>query len=472
MTQMENLYSLTELNSSRAVMLGSTELGNTEILFQITGALLILLVIAQLAFWIGGSIQSILAERKKIRLHLKILEQKLAAAKLDRTIVEGESGWNGYRTFCVSKLVRESENITSVYLTPQDRRPLPFFKPGQYLTFAFEFPDQKKPVVRCYSLSDAPNSEFYRCTIKRVTQHVEEVNPKPLITATELQTSQPPEGLVDSESPASFGIVSSFINQQMREGDLVQVKAPAGHFHVELSDDRPIVLLAGGIGISPLFSMLASVVKFQPHRRIVLFYGGKNSGDFGLKTEIDGLSIKHRNLHVVKCFSSPLESDRMGTDYDVKGWVTIDLLKATLPSSNFEYYLCGPGPFMASLYRGLTEWNVPRDHIHSEAFGPASLDHQSIKPSAENCDRPSCRIRFARSKVEVDFDEQLESILEAAEQIGVDINSGCRAGNCGSCEISILKGKIQTLKETGAKPSDGHALSCVTTPDGDLEVDA
>lgn len=420
----------------------------TDDLYLLGGSALVLLVIAQLAVWVGGGLNRCFADKKKLRLNLQILEQQLAAARVEREIAEGEVGWQGWRSFRVSKLVREQDAITSVYLTPEDRRPLPFYRPGQYLTFQFPFPDEKKPLVRCYSLSDAPNSEFYRCTIKQVKRTAE-------------------------SGEAIAGKVSSYIHRQLREGDLIKAKAPSGHFHLDLNDNQPVVLLAGGIGITPLYSMLASIVQFQPHRRVILFYGGKNSGDYALRSEIAGLASRHRNIHLINCFSEPLETDRLGVDFDVHGWVTPELLKSTLPANNFQFYLCGPGPFMTGLFAGLQDWGVPTAHIHFEAFGPSSITRPktSLPPEA-SCDRPVCKIRFARSAVEVDFDDQLESILEAAEQVGIDIDSGCRAGNCGTCEIAILKGKAKYLKEAGVQPPEGHALSCVTTPDGDLEIDA
>ena len=417
----------------------------SDSIFLIAGIVLMLLVVVQMSFWVGGSFSSYLAEKKQFNLNLKILEQKLEAAKIERAVAEGDTGWNGVRTFRVSKLVHEAEGVTSIYLTPQDRRPLPFFRPGQFLTFSFDFPDEKKPVIRCYSLSDAPNSEFYRCTIKKV-----------------------PAPVGQAELPS--GKVSTHVNEKLQEGDLVNVKAPGGSFYLDLNDDRPVILLAGGIGITPIYSMLASIVKYQPHRRVVVFYGGQNSSDYALRSEMAGIASKHRNVHLVNCFSDPLPTDRLGVDFDVQGWVTLDLLKSTLPSNNFNYYLCGPGPFMSSLVNGLDEWGVAEKQIHFEAFGPASV--RKVSKSELQDEVSTCKVRFSKSKVEADWSPDCESILELAEEAGVELDSGCRAGNCGSCEIGILKGKVTYSKELGVEPGDGNVITCVSKPDGDLEVDA
>lgn len=422
----------------------------SDSLFLVSGIVLILLVVVQMSFWVGSSIGSFFADKKKFQLNLKILEQQLEAAKIDRAVAEGEVGWNGYRTFKVSKLVGEAQDVTSIYLTPQDRRPLPFFRPGQFLTFKFDFPGEKKPVVRCYSISDAPNEEFFRCTIKKV--------PAP--------TDQP-------DLPS--GKASTFINEKLQEGDLLNVKSPAGGFYLDLTDDRPVILLAGGIGVTPLYSMLASIVKYQPHRRVVLFYGGKSSQDYALRNEINGIAAKHRNVHVVTCYSEPVESDRQGVDYDVQGWVTPDLLKSTLPSNNFEFYLCGPGPFMSTLVEGLEDWGVSPNQIHFEAFGPASIqrvnkatEQQSNAGSAS----PACKLNFRRSGIELEWTSACDSILDAAEHAGLQLESGCRAGNCGTCQVGILTGKVKYTKDLGVEPDSGNAISCVATPDGDVEIDA
>ena len=165
--------------------------------FLISGITLILMVVVQMSFWVGGSISRHFAQKQQTKLSLAILEQKLAAAKIDRQITEGAVGWQGLRTFVVAKMVREAKEVTSVYLRPQDQRPLPFYKPGQYLTFSIDFPNEKKPIVRCYSLSDAPNQEYFRVTVKKALAQRDQ-----------------------SDAPA--GRASSFVNDELQVGDLLQ----------------------------------------------------------------------------------------------------------------------------------------------------------------------------------------------------------------------------------------------------------
>ncbi len=120
----------------------------------------------------------------------------------------------------------ETGDICSFYLEPHDRRPLPSFMPGQYLTFRLNIPGQAKPVIRCYSLSDGPKAEYFRVTIKKVG---------------------PPPGKADGKP----GLVSSHFHDQIEQGDIVDVKAPGGQFFLDPAEDTPAVLIGGGIGLTP-----------------------------------------------------------------------------------------------------------------------------------------------------------------------------------------------------------------------------
>ncbi len=428
--------------------------------FLISGITLILMVVVQMSFWVGGSISRHFAQKQQNKLSLAILEQKLAAAKVDRQVTEGAVGWQGLRTFVVAKMVREAKDVTSIYLRPQDQRPLPFYKPGQYLTFSIDFPNEKKPIVRCYSLSDAPNQEYFRVTVKKVLAPLDQPD-------------------------LPMGRVSTFINDELQVGDLLHCKSPKGAFHIDLNDDRPVILMAAGIGVTPIFSMLSTMIQLQPHRRVIVFFGGANSDNHPFRNEMRQINKQNRNVHIVTCYSNPSESDRQGIDYDVKGWVSIDLLRSTLPSNNFHYYLCGPRPFMLTLAQGLDEWGVPTSQVHSEGFGP-SADRRSVQrrqrtniesrrnvvAEGDSASNTSSKVVFTKSNVTVEWSDEFESILEVAEECGIELDSGCRSGNCGTCEVALLLGKVKYAKDPGCQPENGCALSCVARPIGNVEIDA
>lgn len=157
------------------------------------------------------------------QLALELLRQRLQVAKarvVDRE--HQESSWGGYRKFVVQKIVKESSQISSFYLYPHDKKRLPPFKPGQHLTFKLRVPDVNKPVIRCYSLSDAPTQyEWYRISIKQIP---------------------PPSGSPDVPP----GLVSNYFHNNVNEGDILDVKAPGGKFFLETEEQFPVVLLAGG----------------------------------------------------------------------------------------------------------------------------------------------------------------------------------------------------------------------------------
>lgn len=355
-----------------------------------------------------------------------------------------DAAWSGYRKFVLTGKVLEAENICSFYFAPHDGQPLPPFLPGQYLTFNLHIPGLPKPVTRCYSLSDSPNHpDYYRVTVKRLA-------PSPG------REDQPP------------GLVSTFFHHGLQSGDIVDVKAPGGHFHLDIGHHGPVVLVGGGVGLTPVLSMLNYVVESGTTREIWYFYGVRNSGEHAMKEHIREIAKQNPNVHLQVCYSDPLPEDRQGEDYDHPGHVSVDLFKRTLPSNNFDFYICGPPPMMDAIVNGLTEWGVPKDKIHFEAFGPASVRKVSKTVSAG----AGVRVTFARSGKALKWEGGHESLLEFAEANGIPMDSGCRAGNCGTCITAIREGQIEYLNEPGAEVAEGSCLTCISVPKSDLSLDA
>ncbi|HER25964.1 MAG TPA: 2Fe-2S iron-sulfur cluster binding domain-containing protein, partial [Rhodospirillales bacterium] len=168
------------------------------------------------------------------------------------------------------------------------------------------------------------------------------------------------------------------------------------------------------------------------------------------------------------CYSQPTQECRLGDDYQVEGFVSVDLFKKLLPSNNYEYFVCGPPPMMSSITSGLEEWGVPDDDINFEAFGPATVKKT---PAAEHSDATGgTQVTFGMSGKSATWQGDGTSILELAEQNGVDIDSGCRAGNCGSCATAIKSGKIKYISEPGSPLEEGTCLVCIAVPDGDVTL--
>lgn len=369
--------------------------------------------------------------------------------------------WKGMRTFKVARKTFEdpAKLVCSFYLVPTDGAPLPDYKPGQFLTFQLTVRDPAtgapKDIVRCYSLSDAPGHAHYRVSIKRAL---------------------PPPGNAD----APPGLSSNHFHDHVNEGDLLNVKAPSGHFFLERGAN-PIVLIAGGIGITPMLSMLNTTLKNESSREIWLFYGVRNSSDHAMKAHFEALASVHPNFRLHVCYAEPLPEDKPGIDYQHAGYVTVQLLRQTLSFQIHDFFICGPRPMMETLIPALEEWGVPDQHIHYESFGPASITRAARKAApaaaAKASDTPAAApgaisVTFSVSGKTIPWDDRADSLLEFAERNGIDVASGCRAGGCGSCQTRITQGEVAYIQAPDFDTEAGSCLLCVSRPKQNLTLEA
>jgi hypothetical protein len=384
-------------------------------------------------------------ERAMLRARLDLIAAPVAKIANEK----GQAAWSGFRKFRVDGKVLEAESCCSFYLAPHDGRPLPAYLPGQYLTFRLQIPGQTREITRCYSLSDSPDhTDYYRVTIKRI----------------------PPPPSV-AEAPA--GLVSSHFHDRIQVGDILDVKAPSGHFHLDVNSRTPVVLVGGGIGVTPALSMLNYLVSAPGRREVWFFYGVRNGREHMVKDYLREIAEQHPHIHIVPCYSDPLPAEKAMEDYQFGERVSVDLFKRVLEVNNFEFYICGPPPMMESLTKGLAEWGVPEEHIHFEAFGPASVRKVAKAEIAAAENAPGVEVNFVRSNKTVVWSSGAGSLLELAEAHGIRIDSGCRAGSCGTCVTAIRDGKVDYLS---GKPDydieKGSCLACVAVPTGALSLDA
>ncbi len=193
--------------------------------------------------------------------------------------------WEGWRPLRVAAIVDEAHDVKSFYLTPVDNRPLAHFFPGQYLTFRLPIAGSDRPLVRCYSLSDRPREDFYRCTIKRIG---------------------PPEDR--PEAPAGRG--SSHFHEMVKVGDVLDVRAPAGTFYIDPLDTKPLVLIGAGIGVTPLVSMLDWLVQVAPRRAVYALFGFHSGRDHPFKDRLARLAAEHSQLQLHVSYSAPAKVTR------------------------------------------------------------------------------------------------------------------------------------------------------------------
>jgi nitric oxide dioxygenase len=249
-------------------------------------------------------------------------------------------GWNGWRAFLVESVTVESSIIRSFTLVPTDGGKIVRHKPGQYLGFAFEVPGVGS-LRRNYSISCAPNDRAYRITVKR-----------------------------EATAGKAPGQASTWLHDQVRPGSVLQVAAPAGDFFVDPASRSPIVLLSGGVGLTPMVSMLEAIAESRSARPTWWVHGALNGQVDAMRDHVRDLASRASNVHLTTFYTQPLAGDRAGADFDVEGFISAEWLARNTPIDRATIYLCGPKPFLRTLIQGLMREGVSADRLRYEFFGP------------------------------------------------------------------------------------------------------
>lgn len=389
-----------------------------------------------------------------------------------------------FRRFRVVRKVPESSVITSFHLAPADGGPLWVARPGQYLTL--RIPAEGGPLLRTYSLScavDAP--DCHRITVKR----------------------------------ESLGSV--WLHDRLTEGGEIEVAAPRGAFHLDEESTRPVLLLAGGVGVTPLLSMLHRLAATD--RRAFLVHASENGDVHAMREEVAALAKASQvRIAVRHVYRAPTEADRAAGRFDAEGVVDRAFLQGLLPLDDYQVYLCGPTPFMVAMWRLLTGLGIAPERIAYEFFGkggslaalaaepearperPASRlparapksvaklefltdpDARAIpEPGARRPAPPAAsaetggpeeatsgdRVVFARSGLSAPWTEGAGSILELAEAAGLAPEFSCREGICNTCRTTVREGAVDYLVEPLTQPPAGQALICCSRPVGRVVLD-
>lgn len=371
----------------------------------------------------------------------------------ERLIKSEVSADKGFRTFVVEQKVMENETISSFYLFPKDGESLDDFLPGQFLTFKLVIPGQPKPVIRTYSLSDRPNRDYYRVSIKR--------EPAPPD-----KPGTPP------------GLSSSYFHDQIDVRSTLNVSPPRGKFHLDRESERSVVLLSGGVGLTPMISMMNELAQTDPKRAVWFIHGVRNGREHAMGEHVRDTVRDNKNINTHIRYSAPSPDDVDGRDYDSTGHVDITLLKQVLPFDDYEFYLCGPPPFMKSLYCGLISFGVAEARIHYEFFGPASVLTEEAGPcgpaqarSAEEELASEIEVTFARSGITATWDTACETILDLAEHHDLNPPYSCRSGICHTCMCELVEGEVEYIEEPLDPPDTGCVLICCSKPRGNIVIE-
>ncbi|HVJ33440.1 MAG TPA: pyridoxamine 5'-phosphate oxidase family protein [Terriglobia bacterium] len=342
-----------------------------------------------------------------------------------------------WRPFRVARIVDESSVIRSFHLEPVDGAGIIPHQAGQHLPIRVTPLGSDKPVLRTYTLSVAPSDSAYRLSIKRE------------------------------------GVVSRHLHDNVKVGDIIEARAPAGDFTIDAVETRPAVLMAAGIGVTPMLAMLRHIVYEGLRKRRIrptwFFYAARSKAERAFDAEIASLVEAAQGMvHLVRVLSDPATA--AAEDYDVAGRIDMALLKAALPFNDYDFYLCGPAPFMQSVYDGLRGLSIADARIHAEAFGPASLNRKpdaAAQLPAHLTHAPataSVKVVFAGAGKEARWEPGGGSLLELAEARGLQPEFSCRGGTCGTCRTRILEGAVAYTKKPTASVAPDEALICCAVP--------
>ena len=250
--------------------------------------------------------------------------------------------------------------------------------------------------------------------------------------------------------------------------------APRGRFVLGDAGNRPVVLISGGVGVTPMVAMAEHIVgegkRTGSFRPIYFVHGTQNGRVHAFRDHLRALAAEHPEFKLHVCYSRPGEGDAIGTSHDADGQVSIDTLKRILPFGDYDFYLCGPAAFMRSLYDGLTGMGVAPNRIFYKSFGPATVLKPETPAQGAPADLGSVPVRFVRSDAGADWSRDRGTLLEFAESLGIAPNFGCRSGICGTCTTRILGGAVDYVEEPVAPRAAGEVLLCCSVPRRGTEV--
>ena len=371
----------------------------------------------------------------------------------------------GFRKFKVVDKRRESSVITSFHLEPLEQHDWTGFRPGQFLTFRIPAKDGDASILRHYSVSGSPaQSRQYRITVKR-------------------------EARLNGSTPD--GVSSCFLHDRIEIGDVLSAQGPTGLFVLDQTSERPVVLLSGGVGLTPLVSMLHALATTD--RRVLFLHACENGDVHALRGEVEAIAASRPGIAARFCYRTPTEADRREAHF-LEGVISRDVLQDLLHLDDYDFYLCGPPAFMQAVYALVRGLGVPATRIAYEFFGPATVLEKAVganfpvetvlaMPTATEPARSplvtaepagardAAMVEFRASGIVATWQDGEESLLSFAEHQGLEADFSCRVGVCGTCITRLIAGEVAYFETPLDVPPPGEVLLCCSRPVGPVVLD-
>lgn len=343
----------------------------------------------------------------------------------------GDNAAGNWRKFRIDRVERESSVINSFYLTPTDGLPVETYIAGQHLPV--RRPGERTS-VRTYTISQAPNGNQYRLSIKREDR----------------------------------GEVSRFFHDTLRVGDIIEAMSPTGSFHLQAnqtaeSPERPQILVSAGVGITPMIAMLEELVyetSAKDRSPVVFVHSARNSDGHAFRDHPILRTPADYGVSVLYAYTAPLPQDIIDKRFHFRGRLEPTMLKTLLPDPDSDIYLCGPAAFMDAMRSHFIRLGVPDAQVQQETFG--SSQKRETELPAPDID---VRVSLDTSDRDIIWNPSTCSLLDSVENAGVTPAFSCRTGNCGTCLTKILSGRVVHPDTAQFKTADDEALICCALPD-------
>ena len=344
----------------------------------------------------------------------------------------------GFRPFALAHSEDESPGIRSFYFTAIENIANDRYVPGQHIVIALQKPGSSQTIYRPYTLSEAQvRDNCLRITVKH---------------------EQAP-----ADANCDDGEASSILHNQLQPGDEVFIRGPLGNFGAVPTDNQPLVLISGGIGITPFIAILQAIAAENPAREVRLFHSVRNPDELAFASTLADLADTLHNFRLMISITGSCGQTNHDTLPLKRERLSVQAIVDTTDTHTAQYFICGKPAFSQDISRQLEQCGVERKRIQYESFGkPISSPGYS--------DTKQRQVHFANSGYTANWDGE-HSLLELAEHEGIGIASGCRYGACHACQATLVSGEYRYPEGVERPSAKDQVLLCCMQPTSDITLD-